>query len=265
MGFLLSKLLPQLLYPLGASLLLLIGGLLGRRRRWGAPLSLAGLALLWLASMPLLSRQLVRILEERAVSLTPDPLPSADAVLVLGGGLVPPLPPRRRVEVSDAADRLLTGVDLIRQGKAPWLVVSGGRVSFASGDPSPPEASYAATLAVSLGVPADRIVRSEAPRNTAEEALAMRAIARERGWRSLLLVTSATHLPRATATFRRLSDLRIIPVACDFQLPTRSHSGQATGGSLLLDLLPSAGALASTTTSLKEVLGLAAYRLRGWL
>jgi uncharacterized SAM-binding protein YcdF (DUF218 family) len=215
--------------------------------------------------MPWLSRQLVWGLEERAVRLMPDPLPAADAVLVLGGGLVPPLPPRRRVEVSDAADRLLTGVDLIRQGKAPWLVVSGGRVTFASGDPSPPEATYAATLAASLGVPPERIVRSEAPRNTAEEAMAMRAIARERGWRTLLLVTSATHLPRATATFRHLTDLRIVPVACDFQLAARNQSGQATAESLVLDLLPNAGSLASTTSSLKELLGLTVYRLRGWL
>jgi uncharacterized SAM-binding protein YcdF (DUF218 family) len=265
MGFLLSKLLPQLVYPLGASLLLLALGLVGRRRRWGPGLSAAGLALLWLASMPWLSRQLVWGLEERAVRLMPDPLPAADAVLVLGGGLVPPLPPRRRVEVSDAADRLLTGVDLIRQGKAPWLVVSGGRVTFASGDPSPPEATYAATLAASLGVPPERIVRSEAPRNTAEEAMAMRAIARERGWRTLLLVTSATHLPRATATFRHLTDLRIVPVACDFQLAARNQSGQATAESLVLDLLPKAGSLASTTSSLKELLGLTVYRLRGWL
>jgi len=265
MGFLLSKLLPQLVYPLGASLLLLAFGLVGRRRRWGPGLSAAGLALLWLASMPWLSRQLVWGLEERAVRLMPDPLPAADAVLVLGGGLVPPLPPRRRVEVSDAADRLLTGVDLIRQGKAPWLVVSGGRVTFASGDPSPPEATYAATLAASLGVPPERIVRSEAPRNTAEEAMAMRAIARERGWRTLLLVTSATHLPRATATFRHLTDLRIVPVACDFQLAARNQSGQATAESLVLDLLPNAGSLASTTSSLKELLGLTVYRLRGWV
>jgi len=266
MGFLLSKLLPQLVYPLGASLLLLAFGLVGRRRRWGPGLSAAGLALLWLASMPWLSRQLVWGLEERAVRLMPDPLPAADAVLVLGGGLVPPLPPRRRVEVSDAADRLLTGVDLIRQGKAPWLVVSGGRVTFASGDPSPPEATYAATLAASLGVPPERIVRSEAPRNTAEEAMAMRAIARERGWRTLLLVTSATHLPRSLATLRRAApELRIIPVACDFQLPDRNSFGTPTLAGSVMGLLPSAEALVLTTTAMRENLGLLAYRLRGWI
>jgi len=265
MGFLLSKLLPQLVYPLGAGLLLIGLGLLGRRRRWGPGLSAAGLALMWLASMPWLSRQLVRGLEEQAVRLTPTTVPTADAVLVLGGGLLPPLSPRRSVEVADAGDRLLTGVDLIREGKARWLVVSGGRVSFNADDPTPPEATYAAAFAQKLGVPAERIVRSEGPRNTAEEAIAMAKIGRERGWHSLLLVTSATHLPRAAATFRRLSGLEIVPVACDFQLTALGQSGRPTPESLLLDLLPSAGALASTTTSLKELLGLGMYRLRGWI
>ena len=67
MGFLLSKLLPLLVYPLGAGLLLLGVGLLGRRRRWGPGLSATGLALMWLASMPWLNRQLVWSLEEQAV------------------------------------------------------------------------------------------------------------------------------------------------------------------------------------------------------
>ena len=85
MGFLLSKLLPLFVYPLGAGLLLMGLGLLGRRRRWGPGLSAAGIGLVWLASMPWLSRHLVRSLEDQAVRLTPSTLPSADAVLVLGG------------------------------------------------------------------------------------------------------------------------------------------------------------------------------------
>jgi hypothetical protein len=56
-----------------------------------------------------------------------------------------------------------------------------------------------------------------------------------------------------------------VPVACDFQLAARNQSGQATAESLVLDLLPNAGSLASTTSSLKELLGLTVYRLRGWL
>ena len=264
MGFLLSKLLPLALYPLGLSIALLLIGLAAGPRRGARGWITAGLGLLWLAAMPWTSRQLLWQLEERASRMTPDPIPTADAVLVLGGGLRPQLPPRRLVEVGEAGDRLIQGVDLVRRGRAQWLVVSGGRVSFTAHDPSPPEARSAASLAELLGVPAARILRSEQARNTAEEAQAIGELARERGWQRLLLVTSATHLPRSVATFRRLTDLTIVPVACDFQLPERRAYGQPSGEHLLLSVLPSADALATTTMAIKEHLGQLAYRLRGW-
>jgi uncharacterized SAM-binding protein YcdF (DUF218 family) len=168
------------------------------------------------------------------------------------------------VEVGEAGDRLLTGVELMRQGKAPWLLLSGGKVSFNADDPAPPEARSAAALAGRLGVPPMRIVLSEAARNTAEEARALQEMAERRRWRRVLLVTSATHLPRSLATFRRLTDLTIIPVACDFQLPARGSMGRPTLAGTLMDLQPSSSALAGTSQALRELMGLAAYRLRGW-
>ncbi len=274
MDFLLSKLLPLAVYPLGLALLLQLAGLLGRRRRWGAWLASAGVALLWLAATPFTSRELIWGLEEQASHLTPTPLPRADAVLVLGGGLRPALAPRQRVELGEAGDRLLTGIALLRQGLAPLLVVSGGRVGFTAGDPAPAEAASAVRLARELGVPPGRIVINpgrgpDGPRNTAEEAEAIARLARQRGWKSLLLVTSATHLPRALASFERAlparSGLRLIPVACDYQLPQRSLMGRATATSVLLSLLPSADSLAGTTMALREHIGWIVYRLRGWV
>ncbi len=264
MEFLLSKLLPIAVYPLGLALLLQIAGLAAGRRRAGRWLCGSGLVLLWVAAMPLTARQLIRDLEDQASRLTPDPLPRADAVLVLGGGLRPALPPRRGVEVNEAGDRLLTGVALVRRGLAPVLVVSGGRVGFNAGDAAPSEAATAARLAAELGVPAARIVRSDSPRNTGEEAEAVDRLARARGWHSLLLVTSASHLPRSLATFRRRTRLRITPVATDFLLPSRQAYGTPTAASVALDLLPSATALELTTQMLKEHLGRLAYRWRGW-
>jgi hypothetical protein len=55
----------------------------------------------------------------------------------------------------------------------------------------------------------------------------------------------------------------IVPVACDFQ--EVEITGRATPASLLQGLLPDAQALAGTTRSLKELVGLAVYRLRGWI
>ncbi len=214
--------------------------------------------------MPLVSRQLIWGLEERAARLSPSVIPRADVVLVLGGGLSPALPPRRGVEVGEAGDRLLTGVDLLREGKARWLLLSGGQVTFTSGDPAPPEALSAAALARHLGVPPARIVLSQTARNTAEEARALQGMANRRGWRTVLLVTSATHMPRSFATFSRLTDLKVIPVACDFQLPARTSYGQPTATSTFLALLPSASALAGSSQALREHMGLLAYRWRGW-
>ncbi|MFM2173273.1 MAG: hypothetical protein RLZZ54_1200 [Cyanobacteriota bacterium] len=104
MGFLLSKLLPLFLYPLGLGLLLQLAGLGAANRghkRGAIALSGTGIGLIWLFSTPLISRQLIWGLEEQAAALTPAAIPKADAVLVLGGGLRPALAPRQGVEVSE--------------------------------------------------------------------------------------------------------------------------------------------------------------------
>lgn len=274
MGFLLSKLLPLLLYPLGLGLLLQLLGLAaaskgseqGSRRRRQASLWLngTGVGLIWLCAMPLSSRQLIWGLEDRAAVLTPRQLPRADAVVVLGGGLRPALPPRQGVEVAEGGDRLLRGVQLVRRGLAPLLVTSGGRVSFTGHDPAPPEALWARDLAQELGLPADRILINPGSRTTAEEARDIGALGRRRGWTRVLLVTSAFHMPRSLATFQQRSGLTVVPVACDYQLPDRAHYGKPTLGNTLKSLLPDAEALYLSTLALKEHLGLAIYRLRGW-
>lgn len=264
MGFLLSKLLPLALYPLGLGLLLQLAGQLGRRQAWGPWLGGAGLGLVWLFAMPLTSRQLVWGLEEQAAALTPAVIPKADAILVLGGGLRPALAPRRGVEVGEGGDRLLTGVRLLRQGKAPLLVTSGGRVGFTANDPAPAEAVSARQLALELGVPARGILINPVSRTTAEEARDIGVIGRQRHWQRLLLVTSAFHMPRSLATFKRSSGLTVIPVACDYQLPSRANYGKPTIGNTIKGLLPDAEALFLSSVALKEHLGLVIYRLKGW-
>jgi uncharacterized SAM-binding protein YcdF (DUF218 family) len=268
MGFLLSKLLPLFLYPLGLGLLLQGAGLAaGARRasrRWGLALGGSGLGLIWLFAMPITSRELIWGLEEPAAALTPKPIPKADAVVVLGGGLRPALAPRQGVEVAEGGDRLLTGLRLLRQNKAPLLLTSGAQISFTAGDPAPAEAVSARALAIELGVRPDQILINPNSRTTAEEARDIGELGRRRGWRRVLLVTSAFHMPRSLATFRQSSGLTVIPVACDYQLPTRALFGRPTLGSVFLGLIPDAQALNLSSIALKEHLGLAIYRLKGW-
>jgi uncharacterized SAM-binding protein YcdF (DUF218 family) len=268
MGFLLSKLLPLFLYPLGLGLLLQGAGLTAGARqaskRWGLALGGSGLGLIWLFAMPITSRELIWGLEERAATLTPTPIPQADAVVVLGGGLRPALAPRQGVEVAEGGDRLLTGVRLLRHNKAPLLLTSGAQISFTAGDPAPAEAVSARALAIELGVRPDQILINPNSRTTAEEARDIGDLGRRRGWRRVLLVTSAFHMPRSLATFRQRSGLTVIPVACDYQLPTRALFGRPTPGSVLKGLAPDAEYLYLSSIALKEHLGLAIYRLKGW-
>ena len=74
-----------------------------------------------------------------------------------------------------------------------------------------------------------------------------------------MLVTSAFHMRRALASFQHIQGLNITPVACDFRL---REAGQPTLKSVLLGLIPSAGALNQSTLVLKEHFGLLVYRLR---
>ena len=219
--------------------------LAGARKRSGW-LSGGGIALIWLFAMPLTSRQLIWGLEERSAALTPKAIPQADAVVVLGGGLRPKLPPRRAVEVAEGGDRLLTGLRLMRQSKAPLLVTSGARVSFTAADPAPPEAIRARDLAIELGLKPSQILLNPGSRTTAEEAQAIGELGQRRGWKRVLLVTSAFHMPRSLATFQRRSGLTVIP------------------GSFDKDLLPDAEFLYLSSVALKEHVGLLAYRLKGW-
>ncbi|MCP9808605.1 YdcF family protein [Cyanobium sp. HWJ4-Hawea] len=272
MGFLLSKLLPLALYPLGLALLLQLTGQIGQARQaarghkcyWGRWLSGSGIALLWIFAMPLTARQLVWGLEERSAALTPKTIPRADAVVVLGGGLRPQLPPRRAVEVAEGGDRLLTGLRLLRQDRAPVLITSGAQVSFTAADPAPPEAFWARDLALELGAKPGQILVNPGSRTTAEEARDIGLLAKNRGWKRVLLVTSAFHMPRALATFQQRSGLTVIPVACDYQLPSRAFYGRPSPGNTLKSLLPDAEFLYLSTIALKEHIGLLTYKLKGW-
>ncbi len=88
---LLAKILSQLVYPLLASLLLAAwAGVLLRRnhRRSGGVLLTIALGWLWLWSTPAFSDWLRATLEQRFPPVAVEELPTADAIVVLGGGTI---------------------------------------------------------------------------------------------------------------------------------------------------------------------------------
>jgi uncharacterized SAM-binding protein YcdF (DUF218 family) len=253
----LSKLLPVFVYPLGLSILLCAVALAFSARghlRVGRVLVLLALIVLWLASAPVVSNWLYSRLEARFPPTPTDQSPSADVAIVLGGSIKQSLPPRVSSDMSDAADRVLHAARLFREGRVKHILVSGGNLPWETTNVS--EALLVADLLVEFGVPSTAIVMETDSRNTYENAVNSAGIMTSHGWRSVLLVTSAAHMPRALAVFRR-AGVEAIPSATDVRVNYPFYDS-------VLDFLPDAEALARTTEALKEYIGLFVYRMRGW-
>ena len=95
-------------------------------------------------------------------------------------------------------------------------------------------------------------------RNTRENALNVKDLLKERHLgSSIILVTSALHMPRAIRIFTRVG-LKVTPAPADYRVAP-------TQGSAWFRLIPSAEALAGSTSAIKEYMGIATYKLLGWL
>lgn len=258
----LSKLLPLFFYPLGLASVLMVVALvtLGKRPRWAAGAITLALIILLGASNGWVSSWLVRSLEAQ---IPPAVVPTAEAIVVLGGATKPALPPRPGVDLSEQSDRIFYAAQLYKQQKAPLIIVSGGRIDWTRR--GTPESADMANILSQIGVPASAIIQEPDSLNTYENAVNVRKILNERDIRQILLVTSAMHMPRSLLIFKH-QGIAAIPAPTDFlvsnnQLQALSSSPQAT----LLNLLPDSDRLEHFTRALKEYVGLFVYRLRGWL
>ncbi|MEG4035987.1 YdcF family protein [Microcoleus sp. S36b_A4] len=260
----LSKLLPLFIYPLGLSCLLMMAALitLWKRPKWAAAPIAGALIILLLGSSGWVSKSLVRSLEWQ--NLPTAELPQAEAIIVLGGGVKAALPPRPWVELAEAGDRIIYGSRLYRQGKAPLLILSGGRVDWKGG--GPPESADMAEIAQTMGVPASAILQDPDSHNTYQNAVNVRKILDAKAIKGpVLLVTSAMHMTRSLLIFQR-QGIKAIAVPTDFQITKQDiAASQSNWQAVALDLLPDTYQLNQSTKALKEYIGLIVYRLRGWL
>jgi uncharacterized SAM-binding protein YcdF (DUF218 family) len=249
----LSKVLDWLLSPLSWVLLLLGWALIARGARPRRAAVLGGLAMVVLVvfSLEPVANRLERLAERDARS-TWRPEVVYDAVIVLGG-MVDAAASRAsgEVEFDSHVDRILRAWELLRAGKARSVLLSGGLVAPVPGDV--PEADLLARKLAQWGIPPAQIVVDAASRNTRENALVSARIASAHGWRTLLVVTSALHLPRAVGCYRAVG---LEPDA----LPVDRRAGDGRG----ISWLPRASALARSTDVLRELAGRIVYRAAGY-
>ncbi|GAP11004.1 uncharacterized conserved protein [Bellilinea caldifistulae] len=257
----LSKFLPLLIYPLGlACLLILLSLLLRVSPVWQKRLVVLALVLLWLGGNRWVAYSLTYTLERKIHP--PAELPPADVILVLGGGTESSDAPRSGVEVNGAGDRVIHAVRLYRQGIAPYILLSGGNIEWLSARTTTP-ALEMRELMLFMGVPDSVLILQDQSQNTAEDVFYSTQILRERGFDKVILVTSAQHMPRAVYLFRE-QGIDVIPSPADYSITDAEWRSlwQANFPAQIINVLPNAGYLSMTTTSLKEYLGMLVNSLR---
>jgi uncharacterized SAM-binding protein YcdF (DUF218 family) len=167
-------------------------------------------------------------------------------VVVLAGGSSPDegLPVTSQLSPETQA-RLVEGVRVLRHLPEARLVVSGGSVFGEA-----PSAGLMARLAIELGVDPNRIVLEAQSRDTGDEARLVRPIV---GEEPFVLVTSAYHMPRSMALFKRLGMRPTAAPMGHYAIPSDLMSPQ--------DFFPRAKDLCACEIVAHEIMGLLALQL----
>ena len=225
------------------------------RRQWRSALWLGGptLLLFLFGSTPLVN---VLVNRSERPYLHPDAthLPPADAVVALGCGSAES--PCSLLEFSmgkSGADRYLTAVELAREGKAPVLVLGGDEASTLH--PAQSQMVLVQDWVQDWHLAPGAVTNLGICANTHDEALHYAQLAAANQWKRTLLVTSALHLKRAAATFRK-QGLTVVPIGCDFHDNGKPYRWL---------LFPSQDRFVLWSLYLHEKIGWWIYWWRGWI
>ncbi len=251
----LSSILTSLVIPLNlfAALLLLAVILFAtRHRKTAAALTLSGLLWAGAWSLPATSLWVGGYLENMYPYQAAAQVPQADAIVVLGGYTAQNrsnwfLPQTAR----KTSARVERAADLYKAERAPYIVLSGAAL-----DGGVSEAKMMAHTLGTLDVPASAALMENNSLTTQQNGEYTARLLNEKGFRHVLLVTSALHMPRAMAIFRK-QGVDVIPAGAAPQITLPDVPGFSRWKPSLL-------ALQSSRSIIKEYVGILVYWSRGW-
>lgn len=198
-GFLLKKIIAAFCMPMSLAALLLLLGLLlwlSGRKRSGKALAWFSLAFVYVLSIQPTAESMAAYLERQYPSYQHSDQRSIDYVLVLGSSHV--------TNDAQPITSLLSTIGLARlmEGIRIYHLNPGAKLLF-SGYSGRDELSHASALkrvANYLGVPEHDMLLEEGVKDTREEAMHWVSVVQNK---SLVVVTSATHMPRSMYLFKQ--------------------------------------------------------------
>lgn len=256
MFFFISKMTGFFLIP---SNLLVLLGLIGilvsltSWSQWGRRCMAASVLLLAICGWSPLGSAALIALEDRF----PEPTINrpVTGIILLGGAVDTHISSERGVlTMNEAGERMTATVDLSRRYPDARIFLSGGANHILGGNAKMSESQVAHEILVSLGVPAQRIEMEERSRNTCENGTESKTALQPKPGELWLLVTSASHMPRAVGCFRA-ARFDVTPYPVDYRTRGTDDLKQIT--------ISTAGGLAATDLAVHEWLGLFAYWAAG--
>lgn len=254
MFFLLSKLLHLFLMPFLWVLLFLFLALFLKKPKYQRGFLLTALTILIVFSNPFLENEAWRAWEVEATPVKE--VGHYDVAIILTGitGYREDLPDR--IHTHKGADRFLHPLQLYRLGKIEQFLITGGDGRITG--TAVPEAEQIEKVLLMAGVAEEDIITESNSRNTYENAVnTAKLLAEHPEWKKRLLVTSAFHMRRSAACFKK-AGIETDVYSTDFYSAPRYLTPDET-------IVPNAGSLSNWHLLIHEIAGYIVYKLMGYL
>ena len=254
MFFILSKTINFLTMPLVIICVLLLLSVFLRPVRWKYNLLRVGLALLLFCSNDFILNEFMRAWEV-------PPTPFAEIRkhyrwgILLSGVTKSEMEPKDRIYFSQGADRVTHTFQLYKDGFIQKILVTGGSGSL---DKEQREADEIASVLRMMGTKPEDIVTENNSRNTHESAVEVKSLLTgQTRPEECLLITSAFHMRRSSACFRRVG----------WTMDTFSTNFLSHKRKFAIDvlLIPKPDALVGWHILTKEWVGYVAYSIAGYI
>ncbi len=252
MFFILSKTISFLFLPTTLIGLCWLAYFVFNKKKWSKYLAISGFALFIVFTNDFLANTILKSWET-------DPVPMTDlenkkltyGVLLTGMTNTQKLPDDR-VYFQQNADRLLQAMVLFRQNYIDTLIISGGGATALRSDLQ--ESQVLWNYLKSINFPVERVKIEPKSRNTVESAqYALGLISKNE---PILLITSASHMPRASACFEK-HGFDVV------EFPTVFHTVDDALSPAMF--IPSYEALMKWHILFKEWMGYVAYKAAGYI
>ena len=256
MFFYLSQFLSFLAMPLTIVLILIVGGAVFIRRKWGKKCLWAGIGLLLFLTNPFFSNLALLAWEPEFKSF--EEIETHEIGIVLTGVTNLSKTAYDRTFFNKGADRITHALQLYRMGKIKKILITGGQGL----NPVNPqtEAEVLKRFLLMTGMPESDILIEDQSKNTAQNAQFTKDFLEKNGIstdQQFVLITSAFHMYRAKSCFDKVG-LKTVTFPADYY----SHDVMYDIPALIF---PDADSISYWHKLFKEWLGFVMYKIAGYI